>query len=102
MIDYKGMNVSSDYIRCAVESVPEEVLGMESVASAFEYLGRAIDEYEDNWIDPDSEYYAESLAEAKREGRNSVLEILEQAEYRSKMFGTEIVLSDLIREVESE
>jgi hypothetical protein len=96
MIHYRSMNVSGEYIRCAVESVPEEVLGMESVGRAFDYLGSVIDSYEDNWIDPDSDYYAESLWEAQREGAVSVAEryriMLEEALYRQDLFGEQFDL----------
>lgn len=96
MIDYHGMSVSGDYVRTAVESVPEEVLGVEPVVEAFEYLGKVIDDYEDNWIDPDSDYYRESLWEAEHQGAYAVAEYyrksLEDALYRQKMFGTQFDL----------
>jgi hypothetical protein len=100
MIDYKSMSVSGDYVRCAVESVPEEVLGMESVGQAFEYLGSVIDSYQDNWIDPDSDYYRESLWEVRRDGAMSVVEryqlMLSEALYRQDLFGEEFDLRAFI------
>ena len=100
MIDYYGMGVSSEYVRNAVESVPEEVLGMESVARAFEYLGKTIDAYEDDWIDPASDYYAETIHGAERDGAVAVVEryqsMLADALHRQKMFGEEFDLQGFI------
>ena len=100
MIDYYGMGVSSEYLRNAVESVPEEVLGTESVAGAFEYLGKVIDSYEDNWIDPSSEVFEEHLDSAKHDGAVAVVEryqsMLADALHRQKMFGEEFDLQGFI------
>ena len=94
------MSVSGDYVRTAVESVPEEVLESEPVAQAFEYLGKVIDNYEDNWIDPESDYYREELHEMEQQGAYAVAEYyretLEEALYRQKMFGTQFDLERFI------
>jgi len=96
MIDYQGMSVSSDYVRTAVESVPQEILESESVARAFEYLGKVIDNYEYEWIDPDSDAYREELSDMEHKGAVAVAEYfrktLEDALYRQKMFGTQFDL----------
>ena len=103
MIDYQGMNISGDYVRTAVESVPEKVLGMESVARAFEYLGKVIDNYEDNYIDPDSEGYKEELSDMERKGAEAVVEryqsMLEEALYRQRLFGEQFDLGGFIQKL---
>jgi hypothetical protein len=57
----------------------------------------------DNWIDPNSEYYAEELWEERREGafqmRDKVVDLLEEAVYREAMFNESVNLLDLLKTV---
>ncbi len=58
----------------------------------------------DNWIDPNSEYYADSLYDERRDGafwmREAVSNLLEEALYRQSMFGEEPNLSELLRAID--
>ena len=96
---------SEEIVRTAVESVPEEILENEQVKAALEYLGAWIDQYSD-YIEPHGDDYNDLVAESEREGaeveRSRVVEILTEAEYRQRMFGTTVELSELIRRVEHE
>jgi hypothetical protein len=94
---------AGEIVRTAVESVPEEILENEKVREALEYLGSWIDQYSD-YIEPNGDEYNDIVADAERDGaekvQSRVVEILQEAEYRQRMFGTTVELSDLIRRVE--
>jgi len=89
-------------VRTAVESVPEEILENESVKSALEYLGSWIDQYSD-YIEPHGDHYNDLVYEAERDGayevRSKVVDILKDAQYRQNLFGTQIDLGAIIKEV---
>lgn len=80
----------NEITRNAFEGVPEEILEHEAVQNAIQYVDSWVDEF-DRWIDPNSDYYAESLYEAQREGAVAVAEryrlMLEEALYRQDLFG---------------
>jgi hypothetical protein len=80
----------------AFSNVPEEILEHESVQNAIEYVDSWVEEFENNWIDPSSEYYAMELLDAQREGAVAVAEryrlMLEEALYRQDLFGSQFDL----------
>ena len=72
----------------------------------FQNVGRTVfawaDEFE-NWIDPDSDSYKESLWEAGQRGaeevKDAVLVMLADAVYRRDLFGTPVDVDGLIERV---
>ncbi len=84
----------------AFDSVPDEILEHEAVQDAMRYVDCWVDEFQNNWIDPDSDYYRESLWEAQREGAVSVAEryriMLDEALYRQDLFGEQFDLRAFI------
>lgn len=80
----------------AFSGVPEKILEHEAVQNAMGYVDSWFEEFENNWIDPESDYYRESLWEAQREGAVSVAEryriMLEEALYRQDLFGEQFDL----------
>jgi len=84
----------------AFDSVPDEIMAHESVQQAMRYVDGWVYEFENNWIDPNSDYYAESLWEAQREGAVSVAEryriMLDEALYRQDLFGEQFDLRAFI------
>ena len=86
----------NEITRNAFSDVPEEILEHEAVQNAIQYVDSWVDEFENNWIDPNSDYYAESLWEAQREGAVSVAEryriMLDEGLYRQDLFGEQFDL----------
>lgn len=86
----------NEITRNAFEGVPEEILEHEAVQNAIGYVDSWVEEFENNWIDPDSDYYRESLVEAQRDGAVAVAEryrlMLEEALYRQDLFGEQFDL----------
>jgi hypothetical protein len=84
----------------AFEGVPEEILEHEAVQKAVEYVDGWIEEFQNNWIDPNSEYYDNELYEARRDGAVSVVEryqsMLAEALYRQDLFGEQFDLRAFI------
>jgi hypothetical protein len=80
----------------AFSALPEEILEHEAVQNAMGYVDSWFEEFENNWIDPESDYYRESVWEAQREGAVSVAEryriMLEEALYRQDLFGEQFDL----------
>tara|TARA_R110000868_G_scaffold33808_1_gene122409 strand:+ start:42 stop:365 length:324 start_codon:yes stop_codon:yes gene_type:complete len=95
--------VSNEVLGVAVESVPEAVLEMPEVQGALKYLADVIEQYENVWVDPDSEYYAETMRQAKRDGAVAVVEkyqdMLAEALHRKKMFGEDFDLESYMDEL---
>ena len=92
--------VSDEVLGVAVESVSKAVLEMPEVQGALEYLADVIQQYENVWVDPDSEYYAETIHQAQRDGAVAVVEryqsMLADALHRQKMFGEDFDLQGFI------
>ena len=84
----------------AFSDVPEEILQHDSIQNAIQYVDSWVDEFQTNWIDPESDYYAESIWEAQREGAVSVAEryriMLDEALYRQDLFGQQFDLRAFI------
>lgn len=86
------------------EKAPERFVG----DTYFENVERTVyawaDEFE-NWIDPDSDYYRESLWEAGQRGadevKDAVLVLLADAVYRRDLFGTPVDVDALLERVKS-
>jgi hypothetical protein len=80
----------------AFSALPEEILEHEAVQKAIGYVDSWFEEFENNWIDPESDYYRESVWEAQREGAVSVAEryrlMLDEALYRQDLFGEQFDL----------
>ena len=80
----------------AFSDVPEEILEHEAVQNAIGYVDSWFEEFENNWIDPDSDYYRESLWETRRDGAVAVAEryqsMLAEALYRQDLFGEQFDL----------
>ena len=87
----------------AFSSVPEEILEHEAVQNAMGYVDSWFEEFENNWIDPESDYYRESVWESKHEGAVAVAEryrmMLEEALYRQDLFGEQFDLRAFIQKL---
>lgn len=94
-----SMYEASEIIDEATKGVPDEILDDERVEEAMTYLFSTLERLTD-WIDPDSEHYAQDIYEAERDGANAVAEYyrksLEDALYRQKMFGTQFDLERFV------
>ena len=94
------MSMYNEITQNAFSGVPEEILAHDSIQDAIQYMDSWVDEFENNWIDPESDYYRESLSEAEHQGAYAVAEYyrksLEEALYRQKMFGTQFDLERFI------
>jgi len=91
-----SMSEAGDIIDTATREIPEAIMDNEYVQDALKYLHDCISELTEIWIDPESDYYRESLWEAEQQGAYAVAEYyrksLEDALYRQRMFGTQFDL----------
>ena len=102
------MYEAGEIIDEATRGIPEEILENEKVQEALQYLFDTVSSLTD-WIDPQSDGYLQELHYAREDGifnaREKMLDILEDALYRQKMFGSAVNLEELIdtaRKVEVE
>ena len=90
-----SMYEASEIIEEATKGVPEEILDDERVEEAMTYLFSTLERLTD-WIDPDSEHYAQDIYESRRDGAEAVAEcyrsMLEEALYRQDLFGEQFNL----------
>jgi len=84
------------------EDMPEEVANNEHVVKLLENVDAWALEF-DRWIDPESEYYEESLWEERQEGagrvHDLVLNVLQDAIYRRDVLALEVNLGDIYDQV---
>ena len=97
-----SMYEASEIIEEATKGVPEEILDDERVEEAMTYLFSTLERLTD-WIDPDSEHYAQDIYESKHEGAVAVAEryrmMLEEALYRQDLFGEQFDLRAFIQKL---
>ena len=90
-----SMYEASEIIEEATKGVPEEILENEKVEEAMTYLFSTLERLTD-WIDPDSEHYAQDIYESRHDGAVAVAEryrlMLEEALYRQDLFGEQFDL----------
>lgn len=89
------------------DDMPDEIANNEHVVKLLENVDAWAEEF-DRWIDPESEYYAETLWEERQEGaqrvHDEVLEVLQDAVYRRDVLGIEPSLGniyDLIKDIDT-
>jgi hypothetical protein len=90
-----SMYEASEILDMATEGIPEDIMDNEKVEQAFAVVFDWLDKLTD-WIDPESEHYAQDIYESRREGAVSVAEryriMLEEALYRQDLFGEQFDL----------
>jgi hypothetical protein len=84
------------------EKAPDHIVGDPHFGKVRDAVYAWADEFE-NWIDPESDGYRESLYEAELEGvdamREKVVDVLEAAVYRETMFNESVSVLDLLKTV---
>lgn len=99
------MLFGESYVEGAVvpDDMPEELLENEHVKRLVDNAVAVIDSFEE-WIDPNSEHYAELLSdtseEAVYETKEAIAEVLREAVYREKLHGESVSLTELLDKVE--
>lgn len=88
----------NEIMRAATESIPEEILEIESVAGAITYLESHLEERE-GWLDPSSDRYQETIGDARVEAaedmREAILETLRDVLYRREVLGFDTSLGEV-------
>ena len=90
---------ASEILDMATQDIPEDIMDNEKVEEAFTVVFDWLDKLTD-WIDPDSEHYAQDIYESRRDGAMSVVEryqlMLSEALYRQDLFGEQFDLRAFI------
>lgn len=95
----------NEFIDCAFGEVPENIRNNRKFQDGVEYLTKVLDDFDENYIERDGEFYNELIYEAQEDGavtlQEKLLGELKQAQYRRDLFGEEFDLDGFVSRVEA-
>ena len=96
--------IGFDVVDCFLgEHVPDRLAGDKEFCEVMDLVADLVGDYEENWIDPQSDSYGEAMHEVEElavdDIRDQMVKLLLDAEHRAMMFGEEPSLIDLVWKV---
>lgn len=97
------MTLGTEYTVNAFYEMSDDIKADEKFQEGVAYLAKVIDNYEDNYIDTDSEHYAVAIHDARDEGaeevKDRILDRLKEIQYRAVLFQEEFDIQKFMDEV---